>query len=135
MGADLGRVELGLSARLGRGGTLVSGGQKQRIAIARALAGRPEVLLLDDCTSSLDARNEDQLWDGIRRQCPDVTVFCVSHRPATIRRADLILVLDGGRLVGSGTHEQLSRQCREYGDFLMAEERREHLNGELGEAV
>jgi ATP-binding cassette subfamily B multidrug efflux pump len=134
MGPDLARIELGVSARLGRGGTLVSGGQKQRIAIARALAGRPEVLLLDDCTSSLDARNEDLMWESVRRQCPGVIVFCVSHRPTTIRRADLILVLDGGRLVGSGTHEHLSQQCREYGDFLLAEERREHLSAELGEA-
>jgi ATP-binding cassette subfamily B protein len=127
MGDDLARMELGGAAKLGHGGTLVSGGQKQRIATARALAGRPQVLLLDDCTSSLDAHNEDRLWDGIRKQCPGVTIFCVSHRPTTIRRADVILVLDAGRLVGSGTHEALSRDCREYGEFLMAEERRQHL--------
>jgi ATP-binding cassette subfamily B protein len=130
MGDDLARIELSTAAKLGHGGTLVSGGQKQRIAIARALAGRPEVLLLDDCTSSLDARNEERLWDSIRRECPGVTIFCVSHRPTTIRRADIILVLKGGRLVGSGTHEQLSRDCREYGEFLMAEERREHIADE-----
>ncbi|MEQ1759228.1 MAG: ABC transporter ATP-binding protein [Vicinamibacterales bacterium] len=129
MGDDLARMEGGTATQLGRGGTLVSGGQKQRIAIARSLAGRPEVLLLDDCTSSLDAHNEDRLWDGIRRECPGVTIFCVSHRPTTIRRADVILVLDAGRLVGSGTHDHLSRTCREYAEFLMAEERREHSCG------
>jgi ATP-binding cassette subfamily B protein len=133
MGDDLVRMEAGAATKLGRGGTLISGGQKQRIATARALAGRPEVLLLDDCTSSLDARNEDRLWDGIRQECPGVTIFCVSHRPTTIRRADIILVLDEGRLVGSGTHEQLARSCREYGEFLMTEERLEHLAGGLGE--
>jgi ATP-binding cassette subfamily B protein len=127
MGDDLARIELSTAAKLGHGGTLVSGGQKQRIAVARALAGRPEILLLDDCTSSLDAHNEQRLWDRIREECPGVTIFCVSHRPTTIRRADIILVLDGGRLVGSGTHEQLSRECRAYGEFLMAEERREHF--------
>ena len=89
-------------------------------------------LLLDDCTSSLDAHNEDRLWDGMRRQCPGVTIFCVSHRPTTIRRADMILVLERGRLVDSGTHTELSRRCGEYGEFLMTEERREHLAGELG---
>lgn len=129
---DLARFERGAGVKLGRGGTLVSGGQKQRIAIARALAGRPEILLLDDCTSSLDAHNEDRLWDGVHRQCPGVTIFCVSHRPTTIRRASMILVLDRGRLVDSGTHAELSRRCREYGEFLMTEERREHLAGEFG---
>jgi ATP-binding cassette subfamily B protein len=133
MGDDLARMEMGIATRLGRGGTLVSGGQKQRIATARALAGRPEILLLDDCTSSLDARNEDRLWNSIRRECPGATIFCVSHRPTTIRRADVILVLEGGRLVDSGTHEQLSRRCRQYGELLMAEQRREHIEGGLGE--
>jgi len=134
MGDDLSRMELGTATRLGRGGTLVSGGQKQRVATARALAGRPEILLLDDCTSSLDALNEDRLWDGIRRECPGVTIFCVSHRPTTIRRADFILVLDRGRLVGSGTHEQLSHRCRQYDELLTAEERREHIVEGLGES-
>ncbi|MGE0393509.1 MAG: ABC transporter ATP-binding protein [Vicinamibacterales bacterium] len=129
MGEDLRRIEAGSGARLGHGGTLVSGGQKQRIATARALAGSPEVLLLDDCTSSLDARNEDRLWEGIREQCPGVTIFCVSHRPTTIRKADVVLVLDGGRLVGSGTHEALMRECREYRDVLVTEERRQHMAG------
>ena len=127
MGDDLARLSGGTATQLGRGGTLVSGGQKQRVAIARALAGRPEVLLLDDCTSSLDARNEDRLWDGIAEMCPGVTTFVVSHRLTTIRRADTILVLDAGRLVDSGTHAELSQRCAPYGEFLLAEERKEHL--------
>jgi ABC-type multidrug transport system fused ATPase/permease subunit len=129
MGPDLARMDGGTATRLGRGGTLVSGGQKQRIAIARALCGRPSLLLLDDCTSSLDARNEDRLWDAVTSLLPGVTVFVVSHRPATIRRADSILVLDRGRLVGAGTHAALSRSCAAYGEFLLAEERRESLTG------
>ena len=131
MGPDLERMQGGTGTRLGRGGTLVSGGQKQRIAIARALCGRPELLLLDDCTSSLDARNEDQLWDGIRNALPGVTIFVVSHRPATIRRADTILVLAAGRLVDSGTHAELSRRCPAYGEFLLAEERKAHIEEDL----
>ncbi len=131
MGDDLERLGDGTDTRLGRGGTLVSGGQKQRVAIARALAGKPEVLLLDDCTSSLDARNEDRLWDGIRAAFPDVTIFVVSHRPTTIRRADTILVMDRGKLVDSGTHEELSKRCAAYGEFLLTEERKLHLADEL----
>ena len=65
--------------------------------------------------------------------CPGVTIFVVSHRPTTIRRADTILVLDGGRLVDSGTHAELSRRCTEYGEFLLAEERKAHLEEELRE--
>lgn len=124
---ELARFEGGAQARLGRGGSLVSGGQRQRIAVARALAGAPELLLLDDCTSSLDARNEDRLWDAVAELSPGATVFVVSHRPATIRRADRILVLVAGRLVDQGRHPDLARRCAAYRDFLHAEERREHL--------
>ena len=134
LGPDLARMEGGTATRLGRAGTLVSGGQKQRIAVARALAGRPDLLLLDDCTSSLDARNEDRLWDGLHARFPGVTVFVVSHRPTTIRRADTILVLDKGRLVGAGTHAELSRACPAYGEFLLAEEQKAHLAEGLGGA-
>jgi len=133
MTPDLARLEGGAGTRLGRGGTLVSGGQRQRIAIARALAGRPEVLLLDDCTSSLDAHNEDRLWEGVRATCPEATVFVVSHRPATIRRADTVLVLDRGRLVDQGTHAELSARCVAYQELLLAEERRAHLADGLPE--
>ena len=131
---DIAGLADGYETLLGEKGVNLSGGQKQRIAIARALAGRPEVLLLDDCTSSLDARNEDRLWAGVQEHCPGVTIFCVSHRPSTIRRADVILVMDRGRLVDSGTHAELSRRCKEYGEFLHAEERRQHLAEELGDA-
>ncbi len=118
----------GLASEIGRRGTLVSGGQKQRIAIARALAGRPQLLLLDDCVASLDARNEDRLWTDLERVCPDVTTFVVSHRLATVRRADSILVMDGGRLIDHGSHDELVDRCATYRDCLLTEERRSHLD-------
>jgi ATP-binding cassette subfamily B protein len=124
---DVARMPQGLETEVGRRGTLVSGGQKQRVAIARALAGRPDLLLLDDCTSSLDARHEDRFWAGLRAAVPEATVFFVTHRLATIRRADRILVLDGGRLVAEGRHAELERTCGPYREFLLTEARRAHL--------
>ncbi len=127
MGADIEAMKEGLETPLGQRGTLVSGGQKQRIAIARALAGRPDLLLLDDCTASLDARNEDLFWAAIEEALPSTMVVLVSHRLATIRRADTILVLDQGRLVDSGSHEELASRCALYSEFLQTQEKKSHL--------
>jgi len=128
MTSEVAVMKDGAATELGQRGTLVSGGQKQRIAIARALAGRPDVLLLDDCTASLDARTEDLFWSALQASFPRLTVLLVSHRLATIQRADTILVLDRGRLVDSGTHEELGQRCAVYRDFLLTEEKRSHLN-------
>ncbi len=128
MGDDVARMPQGLDTEVGRRGTLVSGGQKQRVAIARALAGRPDLLLLDDCTASLDARNEDRFWADLGAVAPETTIVLVSHRLATIRRADRILVLDGGRLIAQGTYDELAASCAPFQEFLVIEERREHLS-------
>jgi ATP-binding cassette subfamily B protein len=135
MGADLEHLPDGLSTEIGRKGTLVSGGQKQRIAIARALAGRPELLLLDDCTASLDAQNEDLFWRALGETSPDLTIFLVSHRLATIRRADKILVLDAGRLVDAGAHEELAERCETYREFLVTQSRKSQLGVEGGDVA
>lgn len=127
MGPDIEGMKNGIETPLGQRGTLVSGGQKQRIAISRALAGRPDLLLLDDCTASLDARNEDLFWAAIEEALPDTTVVLVSHRPATIQRADSILVLDHGRTVDSGSHAELASRCAIYREFLQTQEKKIHL--------
>jgi len=127
MERDLALLPQGLQTPIGRQGTLVSGGQKQRIAIARALAGNPDLLLLDDCTASLDARTEDRFWSALDCAFPEVIVFTVSHRLATIRRAQTILVLDCGRIVDRGTHAELAARCSTYKSFLLTERRRAHL--------
>jgi ATP-binding cassette subfamily B protein len=134
MNADLDQMKEGMATQLGQRGTLVSGGQKQRIAIARALAGKPDLLLLDDCTASLDARNEDLFWTELETAFPEITTFVVSHRLATIRRADTILVLDHGRLVDSGTHQELSERCEVYRAFLLTEEKKTSLAVEAAPA-
>ena len=120
----------GVNTPLGSRGTLVSGGQKQRIAIARALAGKPSLLLLDDCTASLDARNEDLFWSALEERFPEITVLLISHRLATILRADGIIVLDRGRVVDTGTHAELAERCAVYREFLLTEEKKSHLTEE-----
>ncbi len=112
----------GLNQVLGQKGLTVSGGQKQRLAIARALAGHPDLLLMDDCTASLDAENERAFWAILAERFPDAACLIVSHRLATARQADTVYVLAGGRIVGKGTHAELLATCEEYRSFLTREE-------------
>jgi ATP-binding cassette subfamily B protein len=112
----------GIEEVLGQRGLTVSGGQKQRLAIARAVAGRPDLLLMDDCTSALDAENERVFWDLLGDQLPGAMCLIVTHRLATARVADRIYVLDGGRVVGHGTHMELLETCEVYRNFLTREE-------------
>jgi ATP-binding cassette, subfamily B, multidrug efflux pump len=107
---------------LGQRGMSVSGGQKQRIAIARALAGKPDLLLMDDVTASLDAENERAFWENLAYSLPDTACLIVTHRLATARQADVIYVLTNGKIVGVGKHEELLEKCDEYRNFLTREE-------------
>jgi ABC-type multidrug transport system fused ATPase/permease subunit len=104
----------GYDTVLGERGSTLSGGQKQRIAIARALAIDAPVVILDEPTSALDAETESSLLDALDRLTEGRTTFVIAHRLSTIRGADRILVLDGGRIVESGSHEQLLAQKQLY---------------------
>ena len=104
----------GLDFRLEEGGGNLSGGQKQRLSIARALVGKPEILILDDSSSALDYATDAALRHAIREGSGGATVFIVSQRTATLMHADKILVLDDAALVGMGTHEELLRTCDVY---------------------
>ncbi len=105
-------------AQLGRN---VSGGQKQRLSIARALARRPEILIFDDSFSALDYRTDAKLREGLAEQLRGTTKIIVAQRISTIRHADRILVLDGGRIAGMGTHEELMQSCRVYQEIATSQ--------------
>ena len=101
------RTDRGLDVPVGDDGVLLSGGQRQRLAWARALLAGPELLLLDEPTSSVDSRTEQVLQDALRTASRERTVLVVAHRLATVADSDRIVVLDGGRITGVGTHEEL----------------------------
>ena len=97
----------GLDTLVGEDGVGLSGGQRQRIAIARALLSKPSILLLDEATSALDAESESKIRSSIEKLKGKMSILVVAHRISTVRQADRILVIDKGRLIGEGSHEQL----------------------------
>lgn len=104
----------GYNTQLGQGGVNLSGGQKQRLSLARALIRNPRILILDDCTSALDASTEATVLNGLRKQAKDTTVLLISQRISTVMRADRILCMENGTVQGLGTHQELLAQCPAY---------------------
>ena len=97
----------GYDTHIEQGGTNVSGGQRQRLCIARALLKKPKILILDDSTSAVDTRTDSKIRSAFREEIPDTTKLIIAQRVASVQDADLILVLDGGQIVASGTHDVL----------------------------
>ena len=106
--------EKGMDAPVQVRGNNLSGGQKQRLLIGRALAGSPEILILDDASSALDYRTDAQLRKALYQNFQNTTTVVVAQRVSSLRHADLILVLSDGALLGAGTHEDLMQTCEEY---------------------
>ena len=116
-----------LDAPIAQGGTNVSGGQKQRLSIARALTRKPEILVFDDSFSALDYRTDAKLRAGLERQLKGTTRIIVAQRIGTIRDADRIIVLDEGKVVGMGTHDELIQNCPTYQEIARSQLSSEEL--------
>ncbi len=115
------KLEAGLNAPIAQGGTNVSGGQRQRLAIARTLVQRPEIYLFDDSFSALDYETDALLRAALARETADSTVVIVAQRVSTIRDADRIVVLDEGRVVGTGRHQELMADNETYREIVLSQ--------------
>ena len=115
------KLKNGLDSHVEQGGKNFSGGQRQRLCIARAIVGSPELLILDDSFSALDFATDAALRKALKQSTTDMTVIIVTQRCSTIKNADLILVLDDGRLVGKGTHDELFENCETYREICLSQ--------------
>ena len=115
------QMQGGLDAKIAQGGTNVSGGQRQRLAIARAIVHKPEIYLFDDSFSALDYATDAALRTALSHETANATVLIVAQRVATIRNADKIIVLDGGRIVASGTHDELMTTDETYREIVLSQ--------------
>ena len=111
----------GYHTEIGQGGAGVSGGQKQRLCIARALLKKPKTLILDDSTSAVDTATEAAIRESFKNELKDTTRIIIAQRISSVQDADRILVLDDGKIIGSGTHEELLRTCRAYEEIYVTQ--------------
>jgi ATP-binding cassette, subfamily B, multidrug efflux pump len=118
----------GYDTEVGERGTTLSGGQRQRVAIARALLLDPRILILDDATSSVDTETEQQIQDALKNLMRGRTSFVIAQRVSTVRDADMILVIDRGRLVAQGRHQDLIRESGIYADIYYRQLRQEDMD-------
>lgn len=121
--------EAGFDEPVSQGGSNMSGGQKQRISIARALATKPPILIFDDSFSALDYQTDAKLRRALGEKAKDATVIIVAQRISTVLHADQIIVLEEGRMVGKGTHEELMRTCESYREIAHSQLSEQELQG------
>ena len=123
-------MPLGYNTILDQGGTNVSGGQKQRLCIARALLKNPKILILDDSTSAVDTATEAKIRECFANELKDTTKLIIAQRITSVQDADLILVLDDGKVIGKGTHEELLNTCEEYEEIYTTQ-----MGSQMGSAA
>ena len=120
----------GYESVLGQGGVNLSGGQKQRLSIARALVKKPEILILDDCTSAVDVNTEDKIRESLKTYSKDLTTIVIAQRITSVIHADRIVVMDNGSISGIGTHEELMKSSAVYQDIFRSQiGKEEKING------
>ncbi|MFA5086368.1 MAG: ATP-binding cassette domain-containing protein, partial [Candidatus Paceibacterota bacterium] len=114
----LGSMENGLDTVIGERGVKLSGGERQRVGIARALVKDPSILIFDEATSSLDVENEAIIRESIEKASEGRTTIIIAHRLSTIKDADKIIVMEKGRIVGQGTHDELLKENEIYRNMI-----------------
>jgi ABC-type multidrug transport system fused ATPase/permease subunit len=127
------RTDHGYDTIIGDQGMKLSGGQRQRVAIARIILRNPEILLLDEATSSLDNISEKRIIESVKRLSANMTVITIAHRLSTIQDAHVIHVLKAGRIVESGSHEELLEQKGEYYRLYLGQEETKDPDGSEGD--
>lgn len=128
-------LEKGFKTSISQGGTNVSGGQKQRLAIARAVVKKPEIYIFDDSFSALDFKTDATLREALRSETNKATVLIVAQRISTILNADKIIVLDEGRIVGMGRHEELMKNSKVYREIATSQLSNQELSGEMKKSL
>jgi len=116
-----------MATAIAQGGDNVSGGQRQRLSIARALVKRPPVLIFDDCLSALDFKTDSALRKALKAKRKESTIIIVTQRVATVMQADQVIVLDEGRVVGSGDHASLMKGCETYREIALSQLSQEEI--------
>ncbi len=117
----------GLASEISQGGANVSGGQKQRLSIARALVKKPDIYIFDDSFSALDFKTDAALRKALNEKTKSSTIIMVAQRISTIIKAEQIIVLDEGSIVGKGSHEQLMKNCKTYQEIALSQLSEEEL--------